>query len=78
MQLLIGCDGTVRCIYHEAIDLCKLGRLSIQRASYVEPDEHGQWLVDLSPSFGPVLGPFPCRSAALEAEFHWLAANRLG
>ena len=42
MQLLIGCDGAVRCIYNEAIDLRTLGRLSIQRASYVEPDERGE------------------------------------
>jgi len=46
--------------------------VSIRRASYVEPDDHGQWWADLHPVGGPCLGPFPRRSAALAAELRWL------
>jgi hypothetical protein len=77
MQLVVGSDGSVRCLYDEAIDLAALGSLSITRASHVEPDETGRWLADLAPVAGPVLGPFDCRSDALEAERVWLEANRL-
>jgi hypothetical protein len=77
MQLVVGPDGSVRCLYDEAIDLAALGRLSITRASHVEPDDAGHWLVDLSPVAGPLLGPFDRRSDALEAERVWLEANRL-
>lgn len=41
----------------------------------VIPDE--AWWADLGVSGGPVLGPFISRSAALEAERHWLLANVL-
>jgi hypothetical protein len=64
--------GGVRCLYGEAIDLATLGSLSICRASYVEPDEQGQWWADLAPTGGPRLGPFLLRSAALAAEAAWL------
>jgi hypothetical protein len=77
MQLLITSTGTVRCVYDEAIDLSALGSLSIQRASCVEPDQHGKWLADLSPLNGPTLGPFTCRSAALQAEQAWLGDHWL-
>lgn len=77
MQLLISPQGEVRAIYGEAIDLAALGPLSIRRASFVEPNEVGQWLADLSPVSGPVLGPFICRSQALAAEQAWLEANWL-
>ena len=77
MELVIGPDGTVRCIYNEAIDLHALGPLSIQRASHVEPNDNGHWTADLSPLNGPILGPFPCRTQALTAEVAWLNANWL-
>ena len=72
MQLVIDRQGKVRCIYGEKIDLAVLGSLSIVRASCVEPNEHGQWLADLSPVGGPCLGPFSLRSEALAAEQIWL------
>jgi hypothetical protein len=78
MELVIASDGAVRCLYDEAIDLRQLGVLSIRRASYVEATDHGQWVADLSPCRGPILGPFPCRSAALEAEGYWLEVHWLG
>ena len=77
MQMIVEPDGTLRCLYDEAIDLAALGRLSIARASYVEPDAQGHWLADLSPVAGPLLGPFERRSEALEAERAWLEANWL-
>ena len=77
MQLLIQTDGSVRCVYGEAIDLTAIGRLSISRASHVEPGPDGRWWTDLSPVNGPVLGPFVLRTAALQAEQDWLAANWL-
>jgi hypothetical protein len=81
MEIIIDAGGRCRCIYGEVIDLAKLGQLSICRASHVEPTEDGQWLVDLAPVLGPLLGPFSTRSAALAAEnawleTHWLVAGR--
>lgn len=72
MHLHISPAGQIRCIYGEEISLQELGTLSIQRASHVEPDATGQWLADLSPVAGPVLGPFALRSEALAAEVAWL------
>ena len=77
MQLLIQTDGSVRCVYGEDIDLTAIGRLSISRASHVEPGPDGRWWADLSPVSGPVLGPFGRRTAALQAEQDWLTANWL-
>ncbi len=77
MELLIETSGNVRCVYGESIDLTQLGALSIRRGSHVEPNPHGQWLCDLSPVSGPVLGPFANRSLALAAEVAWLAEHWL-
>ena len=72
MHLVIDPGGSIRCVYAETIDLAVLGRLSISRGSHVEPDDGGQWSVDLAPVSGPRLGPFPRRSDALKAEAEWL------
>ena len=77
MELVIDPAGTVSAVYGEEIDLASLGRLSIARASRVEPTPDGRWLADLGPVGGPGLGPFAGRSAALEAEHAWLEANWL-
>ena len=77
MRLRIDPDGTVRCVYAEAIDLSALGTPTIRRASHVEPDEYGQWWADLSPVGGPMLGPFPSRTPALDAELAWLEEHWL-
>jgi hypothetical protein len=71
-ELVVAHDGSVRCIYDEAIDLREIGQLTITRASHVEPDQDGNWLADMGPSGGPVLGPFATRSEALAAEKAWL------
>ena len=78
MVLDIDPIGQIRCLYGEAIDLTELGALSICRASYVEPDRHAKWHVDLSPVNGPVLGPYLYRQSALDAEEAWLLAHWLG
>ena len=78
MQLIIEPGGAVRCIYAEDIDLAALGSPTISRASHVEPDQHGCWLVDLTPVSGPTLGPYSSRSEALAAEHSWLEINWLG
>jgi hypothetical protein len=77
MELLIEPSGQARCIYGEEIDLAQLGMLTIRRGSYVEPDQQGRWLCDLSPVAGPTLGPFDSRSSALAAEVTWLAEHWL-
>jgi hypothetical protein len=77
MQLLVLLGGEVRCVYGETIDLAQLGSLTIRRGSHVEPDSAGQWLADLGPIHGPVLGPFASRSQALAAETDWLVAHWL-
>ena len=72
MQLVVDAAGNVRCIYDEELDLRKLGKLQITRASHVEPDAEGYWWADMGPVEGPVLGPFRSRSEALGAERGWL------
>ena len=73
MKLVVGVDGSARCIYDEMLDLRELGRLTITRASHVEPDAEGYWWADMGPVGGPVLGPFRSRTEALQAEREWLA-----
>ncbi len=72
MELVVGTDGTARCIYDEALDLRELGKLQITRASHVEPDRDGFWWADMGPSGGPLLGQFRSRAEALQAERGWL------
>ena len=77
LELIIQPDGTVRCVYSEALNLRVLGPLWITRASHVEPTVDGRWTADLIPVGGPVLGPFRTRSAALAAETDWLRRHWL-
>ena len=77
MELVVGMDGGVRCIYDEALDLRALGKLQITRASHVEPDSDGNWWADMGPVGGPVLGPFGTRAEALQAERGWLLQEPL-
>lgn len=73
-MLYISADGICRSVYVESVDLRVLGKPTIRRASHVEPTRDGQWTADLRPIRGPVLGPFPERSQALDAEIVWLRA----
>ena len=77
MVLIVDSQGTIRCLYTEDLDLACLGALIIRRASHVEPDPAGGWWVDLAPVHGPKIGPFSCRSEALEAEQCWLEERSL-
>lgn len=72
MRLVIEPDGSVHCLYGEAIDLSALGRPTITRASNVEPDGKGRWWADLAPIGGPMFGPFAKRSDAIAAEVAYL------
>ena len=72
MHILIQSNGKIRCIYDEAIPLSSIGKLAIKRGSHVEPTQDGDWIADLSPVDGPLLGPFENRSDALKAERSWL------
>ena len=72
MELVVDAGGDVRCIYDETLDLREIGKLRITRASHVEPDAEGYWWAEITPSGGPVLGPFRSRSEALGAERRWL------
>jgi hypothetical protein len=72
MELVVGLEGGVKCIYDEALDLRELGKLQITRASHVEPDLDGNWWADMGPVGGPVLGPYASRSETLQAERGWL------
>ena len=73
MNIFVATDGTIRCLYGEAIDLTALGEISIRRASRVEPDRDGCWRADLTPARllngdRAFLGPFKRRADALAAE----------
>jgi len=72
MELVVGVDGSARCIYDEALDLREIGKLQITRASHVEPDADGYWWADMGPVGGSVLGPFRSRTEALAAEWQAL------
>jgi hypothetical protein len=75
MQMIIDAAGSITCLYDEMIDLAALGRLTITRASHVEPNDQGKWFADLAPVGGPVIGPFARRSEALNAERGWFEAR---
>lgn len=82
-QLAVLPDGTVQAIYDDELGpvFAALGRSVIRRTSYVEPLWEGGftngWQVDLTPVGGPVLGPFPSRREALDAERAWLIQEDL-
>lgn len=79
-------DGTIRFIYGDDLaGLLSEGEAEVTRASHVEPyDGSGgfatqdgvRWTADMRPVDGPVLGPFPTRQAALDAEVAWLQEHR--
>ncbi len=66
MELVVSPNGSVRCVYDEALDLALLGRVRITRGSHVEPDKHGKWLADLNPVGGRV-GGLPNRIGPMRA-----------
>lgn len=78
MKVKINHDGTAVMIYTEDINVTDIGNVqSITRASYVEPTDESQWVADMGPVGGPVLGAFDKRSDALAAEVNWIEENIL-
>jgi hypothetical protein len=75
--MIFDTNGSVRCLYSDALELDRIGRLTISRGSHVEPTPDGQWTADMSPVCGPVLGPYRSRRDALAAEVNWIEANWL-
>lgn len=70
-------NGNARFIYNDDLAfLLDEGEATVTRASHVEPAVGGGWTADMSPSDGPVLGPFKLRQEALDAEVRWLQENR--
>lgn len=69
-------DGDVaQFVYDDAVaDLLTLGEASIVRVSAVEPAPGGGWTADMLN--GDVLGPFPMRADALDAERAYLTRTR--
>lgn len=68
----------IRFIYNDDLaGFNKHGKIEIKRASHVEPDGNGQWIADMSPVEGPVLGPFNRRDEALQKEVEWLLAHKI-
>lgn len=84
IDLIVGPDGQIRCVYSEAAAglASAAGVAKVLRASHVEFDEQaGEWVVDLTPTGGPAeLGRWPLsqRDQALAAEVAWINANVLG
>ena len=77
MELIFESSGSARCVYSDTLPLVSIGKLRIERASHVEPNKEGEWIADLSPVFGPTLGPFSKRTDAIAAEVQWLRDNWL-
>ena len=77
MELIIESSGNARCVYSDTLPLLSIGKLRIERASHVEPNDKGEWDADLSPVSGPTLGPFSKRTDAIAAEVQWLRDNWL-
>jgi predicted GIY-YIG superfamily endonuclease len=62
----------IKAIYDDRLRFIQsIGDVEIKRASHVEP-QGTKWIADMSPSNGPVLGPFDTRSQALKEEQEWL------
>lgn len=79
VRIKLKTDGSFEAVYGDELRpvLDALGgKQQIVRASHVEPNSDGEWLADMSPVGGPVLGPFHLRSEALDAERAWLLEHR--
>jgi hypothetical protein len=73
IDIICAPDGTLTAIWDDGLaPLASEGQATITRVSHVEPTEEGEWTADMSPINGPVLGPFPLRREALDAELVWL------
>jgi len=67
--ITIAPDGTVRCLWTDAIPLQALGRLTLQRASTIEFDSTAQrWEVRLTSNPGAVVFSHTSRETCLDWE----------
>lgn len=71
----ITAEGHLTFVWDDDLATVFDGKLSIKRASHVEPDDRGEWWADLSPVGGPKLGPYILRGTALHDERMWLNNN---
>jgi hypothetical protein len=70
--------GVIRAIYDDALTgLMRNGKVKIERASHVEPNDSGfcLWSADMTPVGGPKLLGFRTRQEALDAEREYLDRN---
>jgi hypothetical protein len=75
VRLLVKTSGDVRCLHTDAIDLRKLGRLEVERASNVEFNDKAQsWEVSL-PDGTLLQGGFARRDEALAWEREYFEAR---
>lgn len=71
MKIFIPLEGDVKFIYSDDLaGLLQIGEASIERASNVEPCKEGGWTAEMKD--GTVLGPYPLRQIALDAEVKYL------
>jgi hypothetical protein len=77
VRITVQDDGKLEFIYDDALaDLLTLGPSVTVRASEVEPCAGG-WQADMRRQDGcTILGPFPLRQQAIDAEVAWLRTHR--
>ena len=75
MKIVFKPDGTVECLYTDAIDLTLLGKLTVQRASTIEYNNDWQEWVTTILATGE---KFTHKSRAKALEFErWLLESRI-
>lgn len=75
MKLRVRNDGSITCVYTDALDLRALGKLVVRRASTVEFDHERQmWRAVLTD--GTLVGEFVQREDAIRAEIELLEQRR--
>lgn len=79
MKVTFEVDGRIKFIYDDSVAevVKEVGQLTIKRASHVEPTPGGEWVADMAPVGGPLLGPYPTRERALYEERYWLFVNNI-
>jgi len=77
VEITFDARGNASCLYHEAIPLHKLGRLSVRRASHIEFDSERQLWHVLAADKSQVLFSHCSREACLRWErFHLTPEGR--
>lgn len=77
LLIIIDIDGTISSIYDDALaNLCQQGNTKITRMSNVEPCIDSGWNAIMYD--GIILGPFPLRQTALNAEIQYIKTNYFG